>query len=61
MPGQCSSDGGSGGDMMPRASSFAAGEREAIKKSVSRSCLLDRESVEELSDSAGEEAAEAME
>lgn len=47
--------------MMPRASSFAAGEREAIKKSVSRSCLLDRESVEELSDSAGEEAAEAME
>ncbi|XP_032742171.1 ribonuclease P/MRP protein subunit POP5 [Rattus rattus] len=37
------------------------GEREAIKKSVSRSCLLDRESVEELSDSAGEEAAEAME
>ncbi|EDL19872.1 processing of precursor 5, ribonuclease P/MRP family (S. cerevisiae), isoform CRA_b [Mus musculus] len=37
------------------------GEREAIKKSVSRSCLLDREPVEELSDSAGEEVAEAME
>ncbi|XP_076778634.1 ribonuclease P/MRP protein subunit POP5 isoform X2 [Arvicanthis niloticus] len=37
------------------------GEREAIKKSVSRSCLLDRESVEELSDSAGEEVMEAME
>ena len=45
----------------PGTSSFAVGEREAIKKSVSRSCLLDRESVEELSDSAGEEVAEAME
>ncbi|XP_051032458.1 ribonuclease P/MRP protein subunit POP5 isoform X2 [Phodopus roborovskii] len=37
------------------------GEREAIKKSVSRSCLLEKESAEELSDSAGEEAMEAME
>eukprot|EP00069_Balaena_mysticetus_P007894 bmy_05754T0 len=38
------------------------GEREAIQKSVARSCLLEEESAgEELSDSGGEEAAEAME
>ncbi|XP_047618709.1 ribonuclease P/MRP protein subunit POP5 [Phacochoerus africanus] len=38
------------------------GEREAIQKSVTRSCLLEEESAgEELSDSGGEEAAEAME
>lgn len=49
------------GGQCPRTSSFAVGEREAIKKSVTRSCLLDREPVEELSDSAGEEVPEAME
>ncbi|XP_032509723.1 ribonuclease P/MRP protein subunit POP5 isoform X3 [Phocoena sinus] len=38
------------------------GEREAIQKSVTRSCLLEESSAgEELSDSGGEEAAEAME
>ncbi|KAL6088706.1 hypothetical protein STEG23_030221 [Scotinomys teguina] len=35
------------------------GEREAIKKSVSRSGLLEKEPAEELSDSVGEEAVEA--
>lgn len=38
------------------------GEREAIQKSVTRSCLLEESSAEEhLSDSGNEEAAEAME
>ncbi|KAM4858683.1 ribonuclease P/MRP protein subunit POP5 isoform X2 [Marmota marmota marmota] len=37
------------------------GEREAIQKSVTRSCLLEDSGEEELSDSGGEEAAEAME
>lgn len=37
------------------------GQREAIKKSVSRSCLLQESGEEELSDSEDEEAAEAME
>ncbi|KAB1255271.1 Ribonuclease P/MRP protein subunit POP5 [Camelus dromedarius] len=38
------------------------GEREAIQKSVTRSCFLEEESAgEELSDSGGEEAAGAME
>jgi len=38
------------------------GEREAIQKSVTRSCLLEeRSDEEELSDNGGEEAAEAME
>lgn len=38
------------------------GEREAIQKSVTRSCFLEEESgEEELSDGGGEEAAEAME
>ncbi|XP_057600445.1 ribonuclease P/MRP protein subunit POP5 isoform X2 [Hippopotamus amphibius kiboko] len=37
------------------------GEREAIQKSVTRSCLLEESAGEELSDSGGEEAAEAME
>ncbi|XP_022266150.1 ribonuclease P/MRP protein subunit POP5 isoform X1 [Canis lupus familiaris] len=38
------------------------GEREAIQKSVTKSCLLEeRSDEEELSDSGGEEAAEAME
>lgn len=42
--------------------SASAGEREAIQKSVNRSCLLLEESSgeEELPDSGGEEAAEAM-
>lgn len=35
--------------------------QEATKKSVSRSCLPKKESVEGLSDCAGEEALEAME
>uniref|UniRef100_A0A9L0S591 Ribonuclease P/MRP protein subunit POP5 n=1 Tax=Equus caballus TaxID=9796 RepID=A0A9L0S591_HORSE len=38
------------------------GEREAIQKSVTRSCLLEEESgEEELSDGGGEEAADTME
>lgn len=38
------------------------GEREAIQKSVTKSCLLEEESAgEELSDSGGEETAEPME
>lgn len=37
------------------------GEREAIKKSVSRSCLLEKEPAEELSDIAGEDTVEAIE
>lgn len=40
---------------------LSPGQREAIKKSVSRSCLLQESSEEELSDSEDEEAAEAME
>lgn len=41
---------------------LSPGEREAIQKSVTRSCLLEEESTgEELSDSGGEEAAETME
>lgn len=37
------------------------GEREAIQKSVAKSCLLEESSEEEgASDSGGEEAAEAM-
>ncbi|XP_023576783.1 ribonuclease P/MRP protein subunit POP5 isoform X2 [Octodon degus] len=36
-------------------------KREAIQKSVTRSCLLEEESGEELSDSGGEEATEVME
>lgn len=41
---------------------LSSGEREAIQKSVTRSCLLEESSAgEELSDSGGEEAAEAME
>lgn len=42
------------------AACLSPGEREAIQKSVTRSCLLEEEpGEEELSD--GEEAAEAME
>lgn len=37
------------------------GEREAIQKSVTRSCLLEEESGEEDLSDGGEEAAEAME
>uniref|UniRef100_A0A8D2CP02 Ribonuclease P/MRP protein subunit POP5 n=1 Tax=Sciurus vulgaris TaxID=55149 RepID=A0A8D2CP02_SCIVU len=37
------------------------GQREAIQKSVTRSCLLEDSGEEELSDNGGEEAAEAME
>lgn len=41
---------------------FSPGEREAIQKSVTRSCFLEEESgEEELSDGGGEGAAEAME
>lgn len=41
---------------------LSPGEREAIQKSVTRSCFLEEESgEEELSDGGGEEAAEAME
>ncbi|KAF6082554.1 POP5-like protein, ribonuclease P/MRP subunit [Phyllostomus discolor] len=37
------------------------GEREAIQKSVTKSCLLDRESGEEELSDGGDEVAEAME
>lgn len=40
---------------------FSPGQREAIQKSVTRSCLLEDSGEEELSDNGGEEAAEAME
>ncbi|XP_066116518.1 ribonuclease P/MRP protein subunit POP5 isoform X2 [Saccopteryx bilineata] len=36
------------------------GEREAIQKSITKSCLLEESGEEELSDGDGEEAAEAM-
>lgn len=48
--------------LLPPFACLSPGQREAIKKSVSRSCLLQEESGEdELSDSGDEEAAEAME
>lgn len=40
---------------------LSPGEREAIQKSVTRSCLLEEESGEEDLSDGGEEAAEAME
>lgn len=44
-----------------QAACLSPGEREAIQKSVTRSCLLEEEPGEEELSDGGEEAAEAME